>query len=235
MFDFFDLYGYGPSLLRGLWMTIAVASAAMVVAIAMGLLGAAAKLSDSRTARTLAGAYTTIVRGIPEIVLLLLVYWGTQQLIQDLGSAITGRDVRVDFSPFRAGVMTLGVIYGAFATEVFRGALAAISRGQIEAARAAGMSPLKTFFRIQMPQMWRFALPGLGNVWLVLTKGTALVSLIHLSELMRQTNIAVGATKKPFTFYAVAAGCYLCITIVSMIAIHFLERRANRGIRAGVG
>jgi len=235
MFDFFDLQGYGPSLIRGLGMTIAVASCAMLVAIGMGLLGAAGKLSQSRIARALAGAYTTIVRGIPEIVLLLLVYWGTQQLIQDLGSAITGRDIRVDFSPFRAGVLTLGVIYGAFATEVFRGAFQAITRGQIEAARASGMSAFKTFYRIQIPQMWRFALPGLGNVWLVLTKGTALISLIHLAELMRQTNIAVGVTKKPFTFYAVAACCYLMITIVSMIAIHFLEKHANRGIRAGMG
>ncbi len=228
-----DLHGYGPSLFRGAGVTIAVALCAMVVAIIMGLIGASGKMSRSRVARFAADCYTTIVRGIPEIVLLLLVYWGTQQLIQDTAAGL-GYDIRVDLPPFKSGALTLGFIYGAFATEVFRGAFQAIPRGQIEAAHAAGMSRLKTFVRIQLPQMWRFALPGLGNVWLVLTKATALISLIHLTELMRSSNIAVGVTKKPFTFYAAAALIYLSITIVSMIALHFLEARANRGIRAGV-
>ena len=229
-----DLEGYGPSLIQGAGVTVAVAICAMVVAVIAGLIGAAAKMSGSVVARNLAQLYTTVVRGVPELVLLLLVYWGTQQLIQDVGSSL-GYDVRVDLPPFKSGALTLGVIYGAFATEVFRGAFQAIPRGQVEAARSVGMSARKAFFRIQLPQMWRFALPGLGNVWLVLTKATALISLIHLTELMRSSNIAVGATKKPFTFYAVAACIYLSITIVSMVVLHFLERRANRGIRAGLG
>ena len=199
-----DLQGYGPSLLRGTAVTIAVSVCAMLVAILMGLIGAWGKTARSSAARLAANVYTTVVRGIPEIVLLLLVYWGTQQLIQDIAAGL-GYDLRLDFPPFTAGAITLGVIYGAFATEVFRGALAAVPRGQIEAARAVGMSARQAFFRIHMPQMWRFALPGLGNVWLVLIKATALISLIHLTELMRSTSIAVGVTKKPFTFYAAAA------------------------------
>lgn len=225
-----NLYGYGPSLIAGTQMTLLVSVCALAVALIMGLLGAWGKLSDSRLARGLAETYTIVIRGIPELVLLLLIYWGSQQLIQDT-AAYFGSDIRVNLPPFTTGVFTIGFIYGAFATEVFRGALQAIPKGQIEAARAIGMSRVLTFRRIMFPQMWRFALPGIGNVWLVLIKATALISLIHLEELMRKTGIAVGVTKKPFTFYFVAALIYLAITTVSIVVLRYLERRANRGIR----
>ena len=125
----------------------------------------------------------------------------------------------------------MGVIYGAFAAEVFRGAFLAVPRGQIEAARAAGMGPALTFRRVVLPQMWRFALPGLGNVWMVLIKATALVSVIQLEELMRSADIAARATRMPFTFFFVASLFYLGITVVSMAVQRRAEAWANRGTR----
>jgi polar amino acid transport system permease protein len=145
-----------------------------------------------------------------------------------------GFDGYVDVSPFVAGFIALGLAFGAYATEVFRGAFLAIPPGQAEAARAAGMSRWLTLRRITLPQVWRFgrfALPGLGNLFLVLLKDTSLISVIGLDELMRKASIATSFTKEPFTFYLAAAVIYLMMTIVSMIGIHFLERRANRGVR----
>ncbi|MBL8708934.1 MAG: ABC transporter permease [Rhodospirillaceae bacterium] len=217
--------------MKGVQVTIAVSLCAAVVAIFMGLLGAWGKLAKVRFANVIADAYTTIVRGVPELVLILLVYYGVTRLLQHVLSEITGGDVRIDIDSFTAGVLTLGVIYGAFATEVFRGAFQAIPKGQIEAARSLGMSPLLTLRRIMLPQVWRFALPGLGNVWLVLMKATALMSVIQLEELMRWTDIGARNTKLPFTFYLTASFIYLGMTIVSMALQHRAEAWANRGIR----
>lgn len=142
-----------------------------------------------------------------------------------------GFDIRLDFNPFVEGILTLGFIYGAFATEVFRGAFLAIPKGQGEAAYAMGMSRRLAFRRILMPQMWRFAMPGLGNVWMVLIKATALVSVISLEELMRKSYIAMGTIKLPYTLFFAAAMMYLAITAVSMLGQRYIERWANRGIR----
>lgn len=226
----FDLQGYGWMLWRGLELTVVVGLCAMAAALAMGLLGAWGKLSRSRAARALAGAYTTVVRGVPELLLILLVYYGVPTLIQDAAAGM-GHDLIMDLDPLVAGVATLGVIYGAFAAEVFRGAFLAVPRGQIEAARAAGMGPALTFRRVVLPQMWRFALPGLGNVWMVLIKATALVSVIQLEELMRSADIAARATRMPFTFFFVASLFYLGITVVSMAIQRRAEAWANRGTR----
>lgn len=226
----FDLQGYGWMLWRGLELTVVVGLCAMAAASAMGLLGAWGKLSRSRAARALAGAYTTVVRGVPELLLVLLVYYGVPTLIQDAAAGM-GHDLIMDLDPLVAGVATLGVIYGAFAAEVFRGAFLAVPRGQIEAARAAGMGPALTFRRVVLPQMWRFALPGLGNVWMVLIKATALVSVIQLEELMRSADIAARATRMPFTFFFVASLFYLGITVVSMAVQRRAEAWANRGTR----
>lgn len=226
----FDLQGYGWMLWRGLELTVVVGLCAMAAALAMGLLGAWGKLSRSRAARALAGAYTTVVRGVPELLLILLVYYGVPTLIQDAAAGM-GHDLIMDLDPLVAGVATLGVIYGAFAAEVFRGAFLAVPRGQIEAARAAGMGPALTFRRVVLPQMWRFALPGLGNVWMVLIKATALVSVIQLEELMRSADIAARATRMPFTFFFVASLFYLGITVVSTAVQRRAEAWANRGTR----
>jgi His/Glu/Gln/Arg/opine family amino acid ABC transporter permease subunit len=197
----------------------------------MGLLGAWGKLSKSRVAQAIANTYTVIVRGVPELVLILLCYYGLTILLQRLLSLLSGQDVLIDINPFSAGVITLGIIYGAFATEVFRGAFLAVPKGQIEAARAIGMNRILLFRRVLMPQAWRFALPGLGNVWLVLIKATSLMSVIQLAELLRNADVAARAVHMPFTFYVLASLFYLGITILSMIGQQRVEAWANRGVR----
>ena len=226
----FDLKGYGWMLWEGLSITIMIGFCSLVLAMVMGLIGAWGKLSRNKVANFSATTYTTVIRGIPELILLLLIYYGAPKLTQVLLSQI-GIDYIFKFPPFLSGTITLGFIYGAFATEVFRGAFLAIPRGQAEAAYAMGMSRMLAFRRILMPQMWRFALPGLGNVWMVLIKATALVSVIGLEELMRKSYIAMGAIKLPFTLFFVAAMMYLAITAVSMLGQRYVERWANRGIR----
>lgn len=225
-----DLHGYGGLLLDGFKLTVLVGLASMALAIVLGLVGATAKLTHSATIRWLAGTYTTVVRGVPELVMILLVYYGVPTLVQDIAAGF-GFDITVDFNSFVAGVATIGFIYGAFTTEVFRGAYLAVPRGQIEAAYACGMSRRQTAWRVTLPQMWRYALPGLGNVWMVLLKATALISVIELHELMRASQVAAQATREPFTFYFIAALMYLALTIVSMQVQQRLEARANRGMQ----
>jgi len=225
-----DLQGYGWLLLDGAKLTVMVGLCSMAIAIFLGLIGSWGKLAPARFVRGIAGTYTTVIRGIPELVLILLVYYGVPTLIQDI-AASARVDIIVDLNPFTAGVGTIGFIYGAFATEVFRGAYLAVPKGQIEAARAMGMSTALTFRRITLPQMWRFALPGLGNVWMVLIKATALISVIQLPELMRNADIASRATRMPFTFYFAASLLYLLITIASMLFQQKAESWANRGVR----
>ena len=225
-----DLRGYGWMLWQGLELSLLVGLSAMALALVMGLLGAWGKLSRPRAARWIADTYTTVIRGVPELILILLVYYGVPTLIQDLAAG-AGYDLIIDLNPFVAGVITIGFIYGAFATEVFRGAFLALPRGQIEAAKAIGMGPALTFRRIVLPQMWRFALPGLGNVWMVLFKATALISVIQLEELMRSADIAARATRLPFTFFFAASLFYLGVSIVSMIIQRRAETWANRGVR----
>jgi His/Glu/Gln/Arg/opine family amino acid ABC transporter permease subunit len=225
-----DLQGFGWQLGVGLLLTVQVALASVVVGLLLGMLGSAAKLSASKWARRVANAYTTVVRGIPELILLLILYYGGTMLVQRISQAF-GREEYVEINAFMAGVLTLGFVFGAYATEVFRGAILAIHVGQIEAARAVGMNRWLVFRRIMLPQIWRFALPGIGNLWLVLLKDTALISVIGLDELMRKSAIAAGATREPFTFYAAAALMYLGLTVVSMIVLQTAERRVNRGVR----
>ncbi|MFO7802234.1 MAG: ABC transporter permease [Desulfovermiculus sp.] len=226
----FELQGYGWLLLKGAKLTIYVGVCSLAISISLGLFGALCKLSRSRLVRFAANCYTTIIRGIPELVLILLVYYGAPTMIQDILS-LAGYDIYISLNPFVAGTATIGFIYGAFATEVFRGAYLAVPKGQIEAARACGMHPALTFRRITLPQMMRFALPGLGNVWMVLIKATALISVIQLPELMRNADIAARATHKPFTFFFAASLIYLLITIGSNIFQQWAENRANRGVR----
>ena len=180
----FDLQDYGPLLLEGFKLTVLVGVFSMALAILLGILGAWAKVTRLRTVNWAAGLYTTVVRGVPELVLILLVYYGVPTLIQDAATGL-GYDIRVNLNPLVSGVLTIGFIYGAFSTEVFRGAYLAVPAGQMEAARACGMTRTMAARRILLPQMWRYAIPGLGNVWMVLIKATALISVIELQELMR--------------------------------------------------
>jgi His/Glu/Gln/Arg/opine family amino acid ABC transporter permease subunit len=225
-----DLKGYGWMLWDGVQITIAVAIFAMGLALVLGLFGAWGKLCNSKTAHTAAHTYTTVIRGVPELILILIVYYGAPTLIQNSLENF-GIDIIIDINPFLAGFITLGFIYGAFATEVFRGAYLAVPKGQIEAAKAIGMSRILIARRILLPQMWRFALPGLGNVWMVLIKATALISVIQLPELLRNSDIAARAVRMPFTFYFAASLIYLVIAIASMWAQARAEAWASRGVR----
>lgn len=225
-----DLKGYGWTLWDGLQLTLSVGVLALGIAIVMGFLGAWGKLSKSPVARGAANTYTTVIRGVPELLLILLIYYGAPTLIQNTLESF-GYDIIVDINSFIAGIFTIGFIYGAFATEVMRGAILAVPKGQIEAAHAIGMPPLLIARRVLLPQVWRFALPGLGNVWMVLIKATSLISVIQLPELMRKTDMAARTTHLPFTFFFAAALIYLCITIVSMLAQQRMEAWANRGVQ----
>ena len=228
-----DLKGYSHLLIDGAWMTIGAGLVSLAVAILLGLVGAAGKLSRSRAARLIAGTYTTVIRGVPELVMLLLVFFGGTILLQKLFQ-LFGDDSYVEVNAFFAGIFTIGFVYGAFATEVFRGAILAVPKGQLEAARACGMSRWLVMRRILLPQMWRFAIPGLGNVWLVLLKATSLISVVGLDELTRKAYVASGATKLYFVFFGMAALIYLLLTIISMLLLQVIERYANRGVRRGV-
>lgn len=222
-----DLHGFGPALLAGTWMTIQLALTSLCLGLVLGLLGALAKTSHAAPLRWIGGTYSTIVRGVPELLWVLLIYFGTTTLIRNLGELLGIEDLAL--SPFAAGVIALGLCFGAYATEVFRGALLAIPKGHREAGLALGMGKVRIFWRLILPQMWRMALPGLGNLFMILMKDTALVSVIGLEEIMRRSQIAVSVSKEPFTFFLVAALIYLSLTILAMIGMHFLEKRAARG------
>jgi polar amino acid transport system permease protein/octopine/nopaline transport system permease protein/arginine/ornithine transport system permease protein len=230
LIEMIDLKGYEWQLVEGLKMTVVVAVLAFGVAILFGLAGAAAKLSKVKAARSVANAYTVVIRGVPELILLILFYFGVTQLLQNL-IALFGPEQRIDINPFLAGMLTIGFVYGAFATEVFRGAIQAVPKGQIEAAKACGMSDLLILRRVLLPQVWRFALPGLGNVWLVLLKATALMSVVNLDELARKAQIVANNTKQHFTVFLLTAVIYLVLTALSSVVLQRLERHANRGVR----
>ena len=224
--------GYYWSILHGSLLTVGVSLAALVVAVVLGLLGAAAKLSGRRVLVTLATVYTTIIRGIPELVLMLLVFYGGSIGINNL-LELSGTGITLDINPFTAGVLTLGFIYGAYMTETFRGAILAISRGQFEAAAAFGMNPLQIFMRITAPQMVRYALPGFTNNWLVLIKATALVSLIGLHEMTYLAKQASAATRSPFAFFLFTAALFLLYTWLSLTVLRQLHGRYSLGVARG--
>jgi arginine/ornithine transport system permease protein len=198
----------------------------------LGILGALAKLSQSRLARISATVYTTVIRGIPDLVLMLLLFFGGQVLINKLAAAFDYRD-HIDINPFTAGVLTLGFIFGAYMIETFRGAILAVPRGQLEAGFAYGMTRRQVYLRILLPQMIRHALPGFGNNWLVLLKTTALVSVIGLDDMVRKAALAAGATRLPFTFYLVVALGFLAFTTVSVVLLRWAERRYSVGFQQG--
>ncbi|MBD9483600.1 ABC transporter permease [Pseudomonas sp. PDM14] len=222
-----DLHGFGPALLAGALMTIQLALCALVLGLVLGLLGALAKTSPYKPLQWLGGSYSTIVRGVPELLWVLLIYFGTVNLMRSIGEMFGKPDL--ELNAFAAGTIALGLCFGSYATEVFRGAILAIPKGHREAGQALGLSKSRILWRLILPQMWRIALPGLGNLFMILMKDTALVSVIGLEEIMRRAQIAVTASKEPFTFFMVAAFIYLGLTILAMIGMHVLEKRASRG------
>lgn len=223
-----NLGGWEREIARGAAMTIGLALAALPFGLAIGLGVALAK--DARASWLRAGGevYTTIFRGVPELLTLLLIYYGLQIGLQKLGTAV-GLPLAFDMPPFVAGVIALSLVFGAYSSEVLLAALRGVEIAQIETARSFGMSPMSVFLRIKAPQMIRIALPGLGNNWLVLLKDTSIVSVIALEELLRKTAIAVESTREPFKFYAVACVLYLLFTAISTLALARAERWARRG------
>lgn len=238
-----DLQGYEASILKGAQLTIEVAVLSLLLAMLLGMLGALAKMAPYRWARAIATLYTTIIRGIPDLVLMMLIFFGGQILLNNglswfnefINQWLTARDPNhkwvaylpdyVDISPFVAGVLTIGFIFGAYMAETFRGAILAVDKGELEAAKAYGMSAAMSFRRILLPQMIRHAIPGFGNNWLVLLKTTALVSIIGLEDMVRISSLAAGSTKMPFTFYMAVAIIFLFFTSVSTGLLKLLERK----------
>jgi polar amino acid transport system permease protein len=220
-----DLAAYLPLLLQGLRMTLTLAVSTLAVGIVLGMLLAVAKLSPRPWLSRPAFAVTNFLRGIPEFLVLLVIYFGGTQLLDGL----LGPGA-LSVSPFGAGLTALGLIFGAYASETFRAAFQSVPKGQIEAARACGFTPWQTFRLVQLPQIWKVAIPGLGNLWQGSVKDTALVSIVGLDDLMRKANQAAQSTREPFTFYFAASLMFLAITLVSMLVIAWLERRARRGV-----
>jgi polar amino acid transport system permease protein len=215
------LAGFGPQLLAGAAVTLELAFGALALGLALGLAGAAAKLSPRRWISRPVALILNLLRGVPEFLILLIVYFGAAGLVGD--------DLAP--GPFGAGVFALGLVFGAYASETFRGGFLSVPSGQIEAARAFGMTPAQTFFLVRLPQAWRVALPGIGNLWQGLVKDTSLVSVVGLEELLRKTNIAAQVTKDPFPFYLSAMAIYLAIVTLSNPVFAWAERRAGRGMR----
>jgi His/Glu/Gln/Arg/opine family amino acid ABC transporter permease subunit len=221
--------GWGDELLAGCLVTLELAACALLVGLVLGLLLAGAKLSGSVLLRWLAEIYTAFIRATPEFLILLLFYYGSEQAVQSAFDLV-GVSTRFEMPRFPAAVIGLALIFAAYAAEVFRGAYLAIPYGQIEAGIACGMSGWQIFRRVRLPQMWRFAIPGLGNLWMVLLKDTSLAAVIAVDDLLRQAKIGSETTRAPLTFYLAAGALYLVLTGVSDVARERLERRAQRGM-----
>ncbi|MGX1495801.1 polar amino acid transport system permease protein [Labrenzia sp. MBR-25] len=220
--------GWGGVLLAGFAASLQLAVGGFGLGLLIGIGGAFGKLYGGPILRDLLEIYTTVIRAVPELVLILLLYYAGTDAVNSL-LMLVGLP-RVDISGLAAGIFVIGVVQGAYSTEVLRGAIKAIPPGQIEAARAYGMSPFKTLRRITLPAMLPYAIPGLSNLWLIATKDTALLAVVGFSELTLVTRQAAGATKAYMLFYCAAGVLYLTLTLVSNRVIGHIERRARRGI-----
>ncbi|WP_248746330.1 ABC transporter permease [Pseudomonas sp. MWU12-2037] len=223
------LEGFGPQILLGTLVTLKLALWSLSIAVLAGLLGASSKLSSNRLLRALATGYTTVIRSMPDLVIMLLLFFSLQMLLNRMTDWLGVNQVDID--PFLAGVVTLAFIYGAYFTETFRSAFQAVPAGQLEAARAYGMSRWSTFRKVLFPQMLRHALPGIGNNWQVLIKSTALVSIIGLTDVVKATQDAGKGSLQFFYFTLVGGLIYLAITTVSNGVLMWLERSYSVGVR----
>jgi octopine/nopaline transport system permease protein len=222
--------GWGDEMLLGALVTVAVAICSFVFGILIAITAAAGKLSKNPVYQGAAAVYTTVVRGIPELLIIYLVYFGFGELLRYI-ALLFGYGERFDLPVFVTGVICIGASSGAYSTEVIRGAVLSVPKGQLEAAKAVGMSKSLTFWRVLVPQAARFALPGLGNVWQVTLKETALIYVIGLAEVMRKAAEGAGSTKEPFTFYLSAAIIFYFITKASGRGFIFAETWADKGVR----
>lgn len=225
-----SIWAYRNLLFEGTVVTVELALGSLLLSVLLGLIGAMAKLSSSRVLQKTAGAYTTLIRGVPDLVLMMLLFYGGQQLLNDFGD-FTGWWDYLEINQFSAGVFAIGFVFGAYMTETFRGAILAIPRGQIEAGIACGMTPMRIFLRITWPQMVRFALPSFSNNWLVLVKATALVSVIGLHDLVWNASTAGRSVREPFNFMFAVLMIYLVLTAVSDVGLRWLDRKYSVGVR----
>lgn len=222
--------GWGDDFAWGLLMTLQVSAVAYAVAVLFGFLGAAGKLSKNRLPRLLADIYTTVVRSLPELLVILLLYFsvasGAERILKHFGLV----SETFQFSSFWAAIIALAFVSGAFMTEVLRAAFIAVPPGQVEAAVSIGMRRHKIFLRIVLPQMMRHAVPGMGNLWLSITKESAIISVLgSFTELLYTGYRAAAGTKQYIFFYGLTALMFLAITLVSVLVIDRIERRLNRG------
>lgn len=219
--------GWGANLLRGLANSLKIAFGAFGLGLLIGIAGAYGKLYGGPVLRDLLAVYTTVVRAVPELVLILILYFAVTDAVNQLLVALG--QPRIQLSGLVAGIAVLGVVQGAYATEVLRGAIQAVPPGQIEAARAYGMPPVMLARRVTLPAMLPFAIPGLANLWLIATKDTALLAIVGFGELTQETRQAAGTTKAYFTFFLAAGALYLMVTLVSGTLFRRLEGWARRG------
>jgi His/Glu/Gln/Arg/opine family amino acid ABC transporter permease subunit len=215
--------GYGIQLLHGAAISVAVTIAALFVGTILGVFLGAVKTYASRPFRYAVEAYTAIVRGVPDLIIIYLIYFGSTVALTKL----TGD--YVDVNGFTAGVFALSFIFGAYASDIIRGAIRQVPRGQTEAAVALGLKQRVCFTKIVMPQAWRLALPGFGNLSIILLKQTSLISVIGLEELMRASSVVSGATREPFYVYTAAAVIYLVLTSAATMGLRLARKRADRG------
>lgn len=221
--------GWGATLLLGLWNSVQIAFGAFALGLTIGIFGAYGKLYGSPVVKDLLAIYTTIVRAVPELVLILILYFAVTDAVNQVLLSF-GHD-RIQISGIAAGIAVLGVVQGAYSTEVLRGAILAVPAGQIEAARAMGMPAVLLARRITLPLMMSFAIPGLANLWLVATKDTALLAVVGFAELTQATRQAASTTKAFFTFFAAAGVLYLLLSIVSTLIFSRIETWARKGQR----
>ncbi|CFQ38993.1 MULTISPECIES: histidine ABC transporter permease HisQ [Yersinia] len=223
------LDGYSKLIFEGALVTLELALCSVLLSVIIGLMGAGGKLSSNRLLSGLFECYTTLIRGVPDLVLMLLIFYGLQITLNSVTESLGFEQINID--PLSAGIITLGFIYGAYFTETFRGAYMAVPAGQIEAATAFGFTPSQIFRRIMFPAMMRYALPGIGNNWQVILKATALVSILGLNDVVKATQLAGKGTYQPFFFALVAGAVYLIFTTLSNGVLLWLERRYSQGVK----
>ena len=220
--------GWGDELFRATLMTIAVSITAMLIGFSFAAIFTPLKLSKFKFLNLIANIYTTVIRGVPELLVIYLFFFGGSGAIMFVASMF-GYNEYIEINAFVTGSFAIGIISGAYSTEVFRGAIQSIDKGQFEAAKVLGFSKFKQFYKIVLPQMLRLAIPNLSNVWQITLKDTSLISVTGLVEIMRQSYIAAGSTRDPLFFYSFAAVLYLLLTFISMKLINKLEVKYSKG------
>ena len=220
--------GWGDELFIATLMTIAVSITAMIIGFLFALIFTPLKLSKNKFFNLIGNSYTTIIRGVPELLVIYLFFFGGSGAIMYVAS-IFGYNDYIEINAFITGSFAIGIISGAYSTEVFRGAVQSIDKGQFEAAKVLGLSKSIQFYKIIFPQVLRLAIPNLSNVWQITLKDTSLISVTGLVEIMRQSYVAAGSTRDPLFFYSFAAILYLMLTYLIMKLINRLELRYSRG------